>query len=160
MYKRQDDLNDDKNAELVDSLYVIGGNIEHQPNGLLYNIDNWIYSAKSNTRYKRINGEWLKEATTSRGQWGLSRDEHGRLFYNDNSNALYGDLVPPNILIKNPYHKASAGIGQRITTDNRLFLLQATDVNRGYLPGVLDSVTGKILHFTSCLLYTSPSPRD
>jgi len=144
-----DNLNDDKSAELVDSLYVIGGNIEHQPNGLLYNIDNWIYSAKSNTRYKRINGQWLKEATTSRGQWGLSRDEHGRLFYNDNSNALYGDLVPPNILIKNPYHKASAGIGQLITTDNRLFLLQATDVNRGYLPGVLDSVTGKILHFTS-----------
>lgn len=40
--------------ELVDPLYVIGGNIEHQPNGLFYNLDNWIYSAKSNARYKRI----------------------------------------------------------------------------------------------------------
>ena len=32
------DLNKEK-MEVVDSLYVIGGNIEHQPNGLLYNLD-------------------------------------------------------------------------------------------------------------------------
>jgi len=144
-----DDLSDNKSAELVDSLYVIGGNIEHQPNGLLYNIDNWIYSAKSNARYRKTADGWQKEATSFRGQWGISHDEHGRLFYNDNSNGLYGDIVPPNILISNPYLKPSAGIGKQITTDNRLFLLQATDVNRGYIPGVLDTATGKVLHFTS-----------
>ena len=37
---------------LVDSLYVVGGNIEHQPNGLFYNLDNWIYSAKCQVRYQ------------------------------------------------------------------------------------------------------------
>ena len=144
-----DDLDDNLDAELVDSMYVVGGNIEHQSNGLLYNIDNWIYSAKSNARYRQVDGEWIREATTSRGQWGLTHDEFGRLYYNDNSNALYGDVVPPNLLIKNQYHKAAIGIGPQVATDNRLYLLQATDVNRGYLPGVLDSVTGKVQQFTS-----------
>ena len=32
--------------QLVDSMYANGGNVEHAPNGLLYNLDNWIYSAK------------------------------------------------------------------------------------------------------------------
>ena len=32
-----DDLDDNLDAELVDSMYVVGGNIEHQSNGLLYN---------------------------------------------------------------------------------------------------------------------------
>ncbi len=144
-----DDISDDDPRELVDSMYVIGGNIEHQPNGLLYNIDNWIYSAKSNARYRKIGGQWKKEATSLRGQWGISHDAHGRLFYNDNSNPLYGDLVPPNILINNPYHKAQYGIGRQIATDRRIFLRQATAVNRGYIPGVLDSVSGKVQHFTS-----------
>src|SRR5690606_3423467 len=31
---------------LVDSAYAEGGNVEHQPNGLLRGLDNWIYSAK------------------------------------------------------------------------------------------------------------------
>ena len=69
---------------LVDSLYVVGGNIEHQPNGLLYHLDNWIYSANSKTRYRLKNGQWLREATTFRGQWGISSDPDGRLFYNNN----------------------------------------------------------------------------
>src|SRR5690606_20773183 len=35
---------------LVDSAYAVGGNVEHQPNGLMYNVDNWFYNAKSNAR--------------------------------------------------------------------------------------------------------------
>jgi len=51
--------------QLVDSMYALGGNIEHAPNGLLYNIDNWIYSAKSDRRYQYRNGQWITEATYS-----------------------------------------------------------------------------------------------
>jgi hypothetical protein len=32
--------------------YVTGGNPEHAPNGLLLAMDNWIYNAKSNKRYR------------------------------------------------------------------------------------------------------------
>lgn len=135
--------------ELVDSNYIRGGNIEHQPNGLLYNLDNWIYSARSQRRYRKKDGKWLVEATTFRGQWGLTNDDYGRLFYNDNSSTLYGDFMPPNILTKNPYQKVKHGYQQEICPDRRVYPYQPTSVNRGYQDGVLDSVTKKLTTFTS-----------
>jgi hypothetical protein len=41
---------------LVDDKYTEGGNVEHQPNGLLRAMDNWIYNAKSDKRYRQ-NGQ-------------------------------------------------------------------------------------------------------
>ena len=86
---------------LVDSIYAPDGNVEHQPNGLLMNIDNWIYNANSHFRYQFRNGQWIKEPTTYRGQWGITKDNFGRLLYNHNSVLLQGDLVLPNIFIHN-----------------------------------------------------------
>ncbi len=133
---------------LVDSAYVEGGNIEHQPNGLDLNIDNWIYNAKSSYRYQMVNGEWYKDVTTFRGQWGIAHDDHGRLFYNDNSNPLYGDFHLPNQLNQNLYHKNKEGENEVILKDRRVFPLQATSVNRGYIEGVLDE-NGILRTFTS-----------
>ena len=65
-------IRDDKpiNKTLVDSAYAEGGNVEHQPNGLLRAMDNWIYSAKSAKRYRKKGDKWLIERTHFRGQWG------------------------------------------------------------------------------------------
>lgn len=151
-------LDDTKIIEtvLVDSLYVVGGNIEHQPNGLLYNIDNWIYSAKSQVRYRLKDGEWLRESTSFRGQWGISNDINGRLYYNYNSLAVATDRTMPNQLLQNPYQKPRFGTQQDIAENKNLYGFQATSVNRGYQEGVLDS-TGKIKTLTSAcspLVYT------
>lgn len=124
---------------LVDSLYAIGGNIEHQPNGLLLNIDNWIYSAKSQNRYRRIDQKWLKEPTSFRGQWGISNDQYGRLYYNDNSNGLYGDLLIPNTIINNKHITDPKGITNNLLKDRSIRPAHSTSVNRGYLDYMLDS---------------------
>ena len=142
--------------ELVDSLYVVGGNIEHQPNGLLYNIDNWIYSAKCKVRYRLKDGKWLREPTSFRGQWGISADVNGRLYYNNNSTAIVTDRTMPNQLLQNSYQKTRFGTNQNIAANKKLYGYQATSVNRGYQEGVLDS-TGKITSLTSAcspLVYT------
>jgi len=136
------------NTQLVDSLYVVGGNIEHQPNGLYYNIDNWIYSAKSNARYQRKNGKWVKEATEFRGQWGIAGDHMGRLVYNHNSAPMIGDRTLPNVLLDNPYQKVTENIGNYYTDDMSLYPIQATAVNRGYEVGVLDE-NEKLVKYTS-----------
>ncbi|MFK7947164.1 MAG: c-type cytochrome [Saprospiraceae bacterium] len=143
-------LDDKKVVEqtLVDSLYVIGGNIEHQPNNLFYHVDNWIYSANSNARYRYKNGKWLREATLFRGQWGMTADDEGHLYYNNNSLPLATDYSMPNQLIKNPYQQVKYSYSQAIATSRQLFPYQATSVNRGYVDGVLDS-TGKVKEFTS-----------
>ncbi|GAA3572175.1 PVC-type heme-binding CxxCH protein [Snuella lapsa] len=134
------EIKDDKpvNPVLVDSLYAAEGNPEHQPNGLMLNIDNWIYNAKSHYRYQRKNGKWLKEPTTFRGQWGISHDNFGRLYYNDNSRQLLGDHMLPNRLTRNKYATPKYGVNQLLTKDQRVYPLHAAYVNRGYAKGVLD----------------------
>ena len=133
---------------IVDSNYVQGSNIEHQPNGLMFNIDNWIYSAKSNKRYQRLNGKWKVEETTLRGQWGISRDEIGRLVYNHNSDGLRGDKVLPNSVISNDYLRPDLLLSNQLCPDNRVYPYQETAVNRGYQDGVLDA-ENKLKSFTS-----------
>ncbi len=151
------EIQDDQpvNKVLVDSLYAAEGNPEHQPNGLLLNIDNWIYSAKSNFRYRRKNGVWEKEPTTFRGQWGISKDNFGRLYYNDNSRQLLGDHILPNLLIRNKNFTPAKGVGQMLTKDQRVYPLHATTVNRGYAKGVLnqDSILVNATAACSPLVY-------
>lgn len=138
------------NRVLVDSLYAAEGNVEHQPNGLMMNIDNWIYNARSHFRYQRKNGVWIKEPTSFRGQWGITKDNFGRLYYNNNSTQLIGDYTLPNVLIKNPYHQPKDGINKVLTRNQRVYPLHATLVNRGYQKGVLDADSMLINVTSSC----------
>ncbi len=143
---------DDKpgHRSVVDTAYAVGGNVEHQPNGLLRALDNWIYSAKHDQRYRRLpDGTWLKEKTHFRGQWGISQDDWGRLYYNDNSNNVYGDFFAPGLGAGNPGQRSVSGYRQTIVGDNRVYPIRAnTGVNRGYKEGFLDSL-GRLRHFTA-----------
>jgi len=137
-------------VSIVDSTYAIGGNPEHQPNGLLLGLDNWIYSAKSDQRYRLKDGQWLKEKTQFRGQWGITQDSWGRLFYNNNSQTLLGDDLRPNIAQMNPHHDvADRRPYGPSRASNRTFPRRVTPgVNRAYQPGILDS-TGRLVNVTS-----------
>lgn len=123
---------------LVDSLYSAGGSPEAQANGLMMNIDNWIYSAFSNFRYQLKDGKWLKEPTSFRGQFGITKDNFGRLYYNYNEIHIAGDYVLPNSLIDNPYLKPKEAINKVLTENQRVYPLHPTTVNRGYEKGILD----------------------
>jgi glucose/arabinose dehydrogenase len=156
------DLNGDLVAdtkELFDSNYAQNGIPEHSDNGLLRNIDNWYYNAKSKLRYKHINGEWVKDITEARGQYGISHDNQGRLFYNYNWSQLHADLVPPNYLGRNANHVPSTGIDHGLTIDRKIFPIRPNlAVNRGYIPGTLDEA-GRLLEFTAAcspLVFRSP----
>lgn len=135
--------------ELVDADYATAGNVEHQPNGLLPALDNWIYNAKSSWRYRWVAGRWVKDKTEFRGQWGLSQDNYGRLYYNVNFSQLHADLAPPNYFSRNPRYQTMTGLNLAIATDQRLFPLRLnTGVNRAYRPGILDE-RGRLREFTS-----------
>ncbi|MEX1238353.1 MAG: dehydrogenase, partial [Cyclobacteriaceae bacterium] len=124
---------------LVDSLYAGSKLPEHSPNGMWRGIDNWYYNAKSRFRYRLVNGVWKKDSTEFRGQWGISHDDAGRLYYNYNWSQLHADLVPPNYLSRNKNHTAITGIDYGLTLDRRVYPIRPTPaVNRGYIPGILD----------------------
>jgi len=85
-------------------------NPEHTANGLLWALDNWIYSANHTTRFRYDGkGNFTREPTTTRGQWGITQDDVGRLYHNNNSDPLRADLVPTEYFRRNPYLMAPTG---------------------------------------------------
>ncbi len=59
-----------------------GGNLEHQPNGLVWAIDNGIYSTYNNYRLRWSPKGAIKEpAAPNDGQWGVCQDDHGKVYF-------------------------------------------------------------------------------
>lgn len=58
-------------------------NMEHQRSGLDWNLDNWIYMTYEPIRFRFTDGVLKADpiVSGSAGQWGLTHDNYGRLFY-------------------------------------------------------------------------------
>lgn len=128
------EIQDDKPGArtMIDPEYAGRGNVEHRANGLLRALDNWIYNAKSDARYREIGGKWVKEKTDFRGQWGISQNNQGRLFYNENWFGMKADQLMPNLLRRNPNFPKPMGNAVNISYRDRLFPARVTPgVNRG-----------------------------
>jgi len=145
------EINNDKPGKkiLVDDSYTEGGNVEHEPNGLMRGLDNWIYNAKSSKRYRKNGNIWLMEKTHFRGQWGISQDNYGRLFYNTNSQNLIGDFFSPGFGADNGNQQQVAGFNEIIVRSNRVYPARPNSgVNRGYEAGTLDGNL-RLINFTA-----------
>ena len=154
--------------EVIDPIYAKGGNVEHKPNGMLYALDNWYYNSKSNRKYRTLdlnatvpknakeiyrNKYWkmVVATTDSRGQWGLSADDYGRLYHNGNSSPAQGEYLRPGALMKN------AGYQKPVKANNigtkRVYPIRINPgVNRAYLPNTLIKEgihKGKLAKFTA-----------
>lgn len=59
------------------------GNVEHQRSGLDWNLDNWIYVTIDPVRFRYKEGLLLVDSLIngSNGQWGLTHDNYGRLYF-------------------------------------------------------------------------------
>ncbi|MFG0285824.1 MAG: c-type cytochrome [Phycisphaerales bacterium JB039] len=114
-------------------------NPEHAPNGLLYGLDNWIHFTQ-HTEQIRFDGERIVETarTPGHGQWGITQDTAGRLYYTPNSEALRGDRLPKIYAARNGAQSGRPWAYQRIVRDTETWPIRPTPgVNRGYLDGVL-----------------------
>ncbi|AUD02243.1 DUF7133 domain-containing protein [Spirosoma pollinicola] len=81
------DTNGDGVADQKKAVYQVGkkspGNLEHQRSGLDWNMDNWIYVTVDPVRFRYTkNGLKVDSLPSgSNGQWGLTHDNYGRLFF-------------------------------------------------------------------------------
>lgn len=122
----------------VSADYGNQSNPEHTANSLTWGRDNWIYSANHTTRYRNLDGNWEKEPTFFRGQWGLSQDDYGRLFFNSNSDPLRADFVPAQYLMRNQNFKTPVGGNAQVVKDLEVWPARMNPgVNRGYQKGQL-----------------------
>lgn len=140
---------------VVDETYAKGANVEHKPNTMMPGIDNWFYNAKSSSRYKWNDGQLIKDPTSFRGQWGITRDDLGRLFFNSNSTLLIGDRTLPNLIMGNDAVSIKTRIETRVGNNavypgritpglNRAYI---SELN-GYKDNTIDPKTFKLIKAT------------
>ena len=153
---KRDGLKPAGGVEVIDDKFNGGGNVEHKPNGLMPNLDNWLYLAKSDKRLRRVNGKWIIEPTAFRGQWGIARDDWGRLYHNHNSAFLFGESLAPNLLTANPAVKPKYNDTAQLGS-NRTWPIRVTpavnraymDKKNGYKEQTLDPKTHKLINTTA-----------
>ncbi|MEO8482465.1 MAG: c-type cytochrome [Acidobacteriota bacterium] len=58
------------------------GNLEHEQNGFVWGLDNWIYSTYNAFRFRWTPSGFLREPTGNNGaQWGVSQDDDGKIWF-------------------------------------------------------------------------------
>jgi mono/diheme cytochrome c family protein/glucose/arabinose dehydrogenase len=119
----------------IASNYGGTGNPEHMANGLVWMRDNAIYSANHTARFRFQGGDtFVSEPTITRGQWGITQDDLGRIYYNSNSDPLRVDIIPSEYFWRNPHLANPQGTNVQLAPEDlptwpgRI----TPGVNRGY----------------------------
>ncbi|MDB6138561.1 MAG: cytochrome, partial [Verrucomicrobiaceae bacterium] len=62
-----------------------GGNLEHQASGLVWGLDNWIYTTYNNyrLRWDGANQPQKEPTAPNGGQWGLAQDDYGKMWWSN-----------------------------------------------------------------------------
>ena len=117
------DTNGDLRAdrkELVTSQYGRKeANVEHNANSLLWALDNNIYTSEIDIDLRLKNGKFDVRKTLSRGQWGITQDDAGRIFRNTNESALHVDIIPAHYYMRHPNLLRTRGSYESLTGPER-----------------------------------------
>ena len=123
----------DKQELVTDKFGAKGGQPEHMVNSPTWALDNWIACANHDTRYRFQSGKFTSEPVTGGGQWGLSQDDWGRLYFNYNSDLLRTHLLPPRFYARNPRLTVRTALNFQTIKDQTCWPSHPTPgVNRGY----------------------------
>ncbi len=132
-------------------------NPERAPNSLLWGHDNWLYAGAYAARFQFRNGTWQREPSTFRGQWGLSQDDWGRLYYNNNSDQLRADLLPSLALGRNPHLAKPEGTNFAVAKHQTVWPARVNPgINRGYRPEMLSTQPGTEFRLKECTAACAP----
>ncbi|MDB4892415.1 MAG: dehydrogenase [Gemmatimonadetes bacterium] len=126
------------------------GNPEHNANGLLWGIDNWIHNANYAGQFRMgADGKVVFRKAPDEGQWGVSSDDYGRLYRNSNEDPLRADLIPSHYALRNPNVVNPKGVYQQLTPNVAVWPAHKTPaINRGYRAETMRP-DSSLAHYTS-----------
>jgi mono/diheme cytochrome c family protein/glucose/arabinose dehydrogenase len=133
------DTNGDLKADTKDSVYKNYGRfiagVEHNANGLLWAMDNILYTSEWNENLRLKDGKFEVLPSLSRGQWQSSQDDAGRIYRNVNDAPLFVDYTPARYFLRNPNAARTRGLYESLIDQMEATiypLRQNRGVNRGY----------------------------
>jgi len=113
-------------------------NPEHNANGFVWGLDNWLHNANYAGELRLRDGKFEFRKAPSEGQWGLSMDSYGRIYRNSNEDPLHVDLVSEHYGARSASQSRMRGLYEEVMPNVEVFPAHATPaVNRGYQPQVL-----------------------
>jgi glucose/arabinose dehydrogenase/mono/diheme cytochrome c family protein len=88
------------------------GNLEHQPSGFIWGLDNWIYSTYNAFRIRwSPTGVRTGPTASNGGQWGLTQDDDGKVWFVDAG----GERGPVNF--QTPIQYGAFNVGDQFEPD-------------------------------------------
>src|SRR6266540_2861676 len=122
--------------ELVSNAFGRGeASIEHNANSLFWAMDNVIYTSEHDWHVRLKDGKFEIIPTLSRGQWGISQDDAGRIYRNVNDSPLFIDYIAAKYYSRNPNLVRTRGLYDSLLSrdDSTIWPVRQTrGVNRGY----------------------------
>jgi mono/diheme cytochrome c family protein len=129
------DLKADTKELVSDTYGRAAASIEHNANSLYWALDNVMYTSEHDWHLRLKNGKFETIPTLSRGQWGASMDDAGRIYRNVNDAPLFVDFVPAKYYARNPNLVRTRGLYDPLISReaSTIWPIRATrGVNRGY----------------------------
>jgi mono/diheme cytochrome c family protein/glucose/arabinose dehydrogenase len=147
------DLQVDDREVVTTSFGRLRGSVEGNANGVFWALDNWMHTASAEVVLRRKNGTFEVRRVPSRGEWGVSQDDGGRIYRNTNESALHVDFVPTPYYARNPLLQRTRGSYEALRDpDNAVNIVWPVrpnpGTNRAYQAGI-DRPDGTLLRFTS-----------
>jgi mono/diheme cytochrome c family protein len=129
------DLKMDAKELVADTYGTRERNIEHNANSLIWGLDNWLYTSEHEWHLRWTNGTYEVVPTLSRGQWGGSIDDAGRVYRNVNSAPLFVDFTLARYFMRNPNQSRTRGLYEPVIDIEEAVvwpIRPTRGVNRGY----------------------------
>jgi len=151
------DTNGDLRAdtkELITHAYGrLEGSVEGNANSLYWGLDNWIHTSGSEVYFRLKDGKVEVQPTLSRGEWGATQDDAGRIYRNTNESALHVDFVPTPYFMRHPTLLRTRGSYESLEDDasalNTVWPVRPNPgTNRAYQTGI-DRADGSLAKFTA-----------
>ncbi len=151
------DTNGDLKAdtkELITHAYGrLEGSVEGNANSLYWALDNWMHTSGADVYFRFKDQKVEVQPTLSRGEWGATQDDAGRIYRNTNESALHVDFVPTPYFMRNPTLLRTRGSYDSLEDDNNDLntvwpVRPNPGTNRAYQTGI-DRPDGTLAKFTA-----------
>ena len=147
------DLKMDKKELVTDQYGRREARVEQNANSFFWGLDNWMYTANGDVMLRFKDGKFEVRKTLSRGEWGVTQDDAGRIYRNTNESVLHVDLVPTQYYMRNPNLLRTRGSYERLADEaneaNVVWPVRKNPgTNRAYQTGI-DREDGTLWHYTS-----------